>query len=185
MGSGAWLLLAGSAAAAAETHGAEAHGGVPWLTLFFATVNFAVFFYAVVVRGILPSARSWAQARRERVIEAIAAAEQARADAERLRTEWADRMANLEREIAQIRELAVREAERERDRILAAARAAAAAIESDARRAAAYELRRAEAQVREEVARQARALAERLLRERLTPSDHERFVDDFLQRVPR
>jgi F-type H+-transporting ATPase subunit b len=184
----AFLLAAPAALPAVEEahHGEEhaAHAGPP-LSLLFYTVNFAIFAYFIVGRGILPSVRRWAFARRDRVITEIAAAQQARDEAERLRAEWAQRVASLEQEIAEIRRLAAADAERERERIIRAAQETAAAIAADARRATAQEVARAQSELRSELARQAVAVAERLIRERTTADDQRRFVHEFLREVSR
>jgi len=188
-----WSLTAGMApsllialpalAAAAEEGGHESGHGIPWMTLGFACINFGLFIYVIFVRGILPSLRSYALARRDRVVREIEEASKARAEAEQLRQEWEQRVENLEREIAEIRDRALADAQHDREKILADARAAAVAIEADARRAAAQEIHRAEAQLRDDVGREAVAIAERLLRERITKDDQHRFVDDFLRQV--
>ena len=179
----AFLSALPAVAAAAEEAAHEGHHGIPWTTLGFACVNFGLFIYFIFVRGILPSLRSYALQRRDRVVQEIAAATSARAEAEQLRREWQQRIENLEREIAHIRDSALADAQRDREKILADARAAAEAIEGDARRAAAQEIRRAETQLRDDVGHEAVAIAERLLRERISKDDQHRFVDEFLRQV--
>ena len=75
------------------------------------------------------------------------------------------------------------DAQRERERILAAAQKTAEAIRNDARRTAAQEVRRSEAELRDAVARAAVIAATQLVRDRLSPADHERFVSEFLREV--
>jgi F0F1-type ATP synthase membrane subunit b/b' len=71
----------------------------------------------------------------------------------------------------------------ERDQILAAARKAGETIRRDAQRTADNELRSAQEALRDEVARQALAIAERLAAQRLTPADQQRFVSEFVAQV--
>ncbi len=179
------VLSMASIAVAAQTP--EPHGAspehIPWSLLAFAAVNFTIFVYVIIVRGLLPSLRRYAIERRDRVVREIEEATAARAEAEALRAEWQRRLDHLEGEIAEIRQAARDDAGRERDRILAAARETATAIERDARRAAASEIVRAQSTLRKEVARQAVSIAERLVRERLTDADQQRFVEEFLEQV--
>jgi F-type H+-transporting ATPase subunit b len=92
-------------------------------------------------------------------------------------------MERMEHELAGIRDQALADAQRERERILQAAQATAAAIAADAERAAAQELRKAIADLRAQVAREAVATAGEVLRDRLTEADQNRFVEDFLREV--
>jgi F-type H+-transporting ATPase subunit b len=75
------------------------------------------------------------------------------------------------------------DAERERDRILAAARTAAEAIRKDAERVAAYEVRRTQQLLRAELVRQAVRLAEDAARSQWSAADQQRFIADFLKQV--
>jgi F0F1-type ATP synthase membrane subunit b/b' len=66
---------------------------------------------------------------------------------------------------------------------LAAAQRSAESIRRDADRAAEQQVRAAHAQLRDEVARRALALATERARTALTSTDQDRFVADFLQQV--
>lgn len=174
-----WLLPA-ALHASEETH--HAHEGIPWATLLFATVNFLLFCW-ILARYLLPVARDYARNRHARIVEDLEAAAKARADAEQLKAQWEARLAALDEEIKDIRAQAVADGTREREQILVAAQRTAEAIQNDARRAAAQEVRRAETELRLTVAREATALASQLLRERLDPKDQERFIAEFLIEV--
>ena len=177
-----WLVpLAAWASEHEEGHEA---GGIPWGTLLFNLVNFSIFCW-ILARFALPAARNWVRARHDRIVGELEAAAKARADAEQLKAEWDARLKALDQEIAKIRADAAADAARERERILAAAVKTAEAIRTDARRAADQEVRRAQAELRDRVAREAVALATQLIRDRLTPTDQDRFVSEFLSQVQR
>jgi len=178
------LLLGQAASAFAEEgHGAHAeHHGIPWGTLFFTAVNF-VLFITLMSRFVLPALRTWAITRRDRIVDELRKAAAARADAEALKTEWEHRIARLDKELADIRSHALADAQRERERILKAAQETAAAIAADAEKAAAQEVRKARAELREQVAREAAALARGLISKGLTEDDQKRFVDEFMREV--
>lgn len=175
-----WLLPL--AAFASEHEEAHEHGGIPWGTLALNLINFSLF-CAVIARYGLPAIRNWVRARHDRIVEELSAAEKARGEAEALKAQWDARLKALDQEAAQIRASAAADIAKERDQILAAARAMADAIRNDARRVADQEVQRASAELREAAARQAVALATQLVRERLTPADQDRFISEFLSQV--
>jgi F-type H+-transporting ATPase subunit b len=178
-------------AASGEQHVEAEHHGIPWSTLAFSFINTAIFLW-VFFRYLWPfvcGLMGWAwtpalaEERRRRWIETLDQAARAKEQAERLRSEWEGRLAALAAEVEGLRTQARAEIARERDQILAAARAAARTIERDAQRSADQEVRQAEAALREEIAAQALAVARRLADERLTAADRDRFVVEFLKQV--
>jgi F-type H+-transporting ATPase subunit b len=176
-------LLPALAVASEEAHGdAHGHGGIPWQTLLFNLINFLIFAW-ILRRYAWPVIRDYVKARHDRIVAELAAAAKARADAEQLKVLWQQRLAALDDEIKQIRAAAAADAAREREQILAAAQRTAEAIRNDARRTAEQEVRRAESELRQAVAREAVAIATQLVRERLSPADHDRFVSEFLDQV--
>jgi F-type H+-transporting ATPase subunit b len=177
----ACALHARLALASEESHG-HAPGGIPWSSLLFSAINLAIFVW-VLARFVMPAVRQWVRDRRDQVVNDLRDAAAAKAEAERLKAEWEARLADLQHTIAELHAQAQRDAERERERILAAARAAADAIRKDAERAAAYELRRTQAQLRAELVRQAISLAEEATRAQWTAADQQRFIADFLKQV--
>ncbi len=178
------LLIAGTAFAAEEAaeHGAEHHAGPPWATLLFSLINLAIF-GAILARFLVPSIRSWVAERRELIVRELEAAATLRAEAQRLKAECDSRLAKLKDEIEQMRAEARRDAERERDRILEAARATAANIQRDAQRLAAAEAKQLEAKLRAETARRAVDLAEEKIKSSWTADDQQRLISEFLTRV--
>jgi len=177
------LLLAGVAVASEEAHGAHGHeGGIPFGTLLLSAANLLIFLW-VLNRFMMPAIRTWVADRRKRVVEALEQAATAKAAAERLRAEWQVRLGELDRTAAEMREQARRDAERERDRILAAAQHLADTIRRDAERTAAYETRRIQDQLRAELVRAAVQLAEDRTRADWTAADQQRFVAEFLKQV--
>ena len=164
------VAIASPALAAGGGH----HEGIPWLTLGFSTFN-------VILS--LPVVRDFVRDRHARILRDLNAADEARAEALRLKAEWEQRLAHLEESIAGMRDQARQDAERERERILADARRTAERIQRDAEQAAAAELRQIRAELRVELARQAMQQAEKTVRERWTDADQQRFVADFLKQV--
>ena len=172
------VAIASPALAAGGGH----HEGIPWLTLGFSTFN-VILFLLVMRRFALPVVRDFVRDRHARILRDLNAADEARAEALRLKAEWEQRLAHLEESIAGMRDQARQDAERERERILADARRTAERIQRDAEQAAAAELRQIRAELRVELARQAMQQAEKTVRERWTDADQQRFVADFLKQV--
>jgi F-type H+-transporting ATPase subunit b len=168
--------------ALANEEGHHDAAGIPWGTLTLSTVNLLLFLW-VLGRYVVPAVRNWVRERRVRVVGDLEAAAAAKAEALRLKAEWEARLARLDQTIEEMRAQALQDAERERQRILAAARKTADAIRRDAERAAAYEVRRTQELLRAELVRQALHAAEAQARSRWTAADQERFIADFLTQV--
>ncbi|MFQ5666775.1 MAG: hypothetical protein ACE5I7_10135 [Candidatus Binatia bacterium] len=177
------MLFAARVATASE--GPAAHGGgIPVGTLVFSTINLALFAW-ILARFVLPPVRDWVRDRRGRVINALEEAAAAKAAAAQLLAEWNGRLAQLDETIAERRAQAQQDAQRERDRVLAAAHKRAEAIRKDAERAAAYEVRRTQQQLRAELVRQAVARAQEQARVQWSDAHQRRLVADFLEEVMR
>lgn len=173
---------AGHEAAGEHAAAAHGHGGIPWLTIAFSTINLIIFIY-ILVRAAAPAVKSWVSERRALIVQELEDAAAERGEAERLRNEWEARLAKLEQEIAEMRAQARADIERERERILDAARVSAANMLRDAQRLAAAEGAQIEAQIRAEVARKAIAAAQDKIQKNWTSDDQRRLVADFLRQV--
>jgi len=177
---GAAVSIASVALGAEEAH----HGAhTPAVTdLIFPTINFVLFIW-IIARYVMPGIRKAVHDRRDVIVNALQEAERAKAEADRLRHEWEARIGKLEQTAAEMRAQAVVEAERERDRILAAAQKTAEAIRRDAERAAAYEVRRTQQLLRSELVTRALGLAEGQVQTKWSAGDQQRSIDDFLKQV--
>jgi F-type H+-transporting ATPase subunit b len=123
--------------------------------------------------------------RRNQIRDSLNSATELCQRAETRYSKWQRKLADLEDELASIRETARERAEREREQILSDARAAAERIRHDARSAVDQEVRRAKAQLRDEASELAIELAAEILREQVTTQDRERLFDEFLERIER
>lgn len=178
----ACLVFLPRLAMAAQGHDAHGEHGIPWSTLLFSTINLLIF-VAILKRFAWPAIRSWTQDRTQEVVATLEQAARARAEAEQLKAEWQARMANLSRELEEMRGQARQEMAREREQILDAAEKAAAAIRADAQRATTQDVRDAQTRLRHEVARQALAMAREMVPKEVKENDQERFVTEFLDKV--
>jgi F-type H+-transporting ATPase subunit b len=179
---GAELAIASGAIASEAEH--EHAGGIPFGSLAFSTINLLIFLW-ILGRFVMPAVRRWVADRRDAVVKALDDAARAKAEAEKLRAEWEARLAAVERTIEEMRGQARQDAERERQRILAAAHATAEAIRRDAERVAAYEVRRTQQQLRAELVKQAVHLAEDTVHTQWSAADQQRSVADFIGQVEK
>ena len=145
-------------------------------------LNLALLLGVIVWFGRDPIRRFFAD-RRQTITHDLNQAAQLLSEAEHKYAEWDRRMAGLAAELQEIRQQTRERAEAERARILADAVASAERVRRDATAGLEQELRRARAALRAEAADLAVNLAGRLLQERMTPSDGQRLIDDFVTKV--
>jgi F-type H+-transporting ATPase subunit b len=110
-------------------------------------------------------------------------AQQARAEAQKERDEFAAKIQAAYAEAQGIRAAALKDAADEQRRLVDAARAEAARLVASARQEMDQDVRRARQELRQEVADLAIAIAERLIKKSLNDADHRRVVDDAIARM--
>jgi F-type H+-transporting ATPase subunit b len=170
------LLLRASPAAAAEEHAASID------ELLFPFLNFLIFLY-LIKRFALPLIKDYLQGRRTAIATSVREADEAKQRADALLQDYKNRLAQLNQEIGSIRDLFLDEAEKEKAKLLTEAGEIAARIKTDADLLAQQEVRQAQQELRREILIAARAAAEKLVRDDLTPADHKRMVAEFLSEV--
>jgi len=181
----ATLLLTGLASIAlASSGGGEHHvdGGALlkdflWRCLSFGvTLGLLIFFVRKPIRQGLAG-------RREGIEKALRDAEAAKTAAEAKFADYERKLSRAAEEIEEIQVALRREGEMERERTLASAREMAEKIKQEAERSATNEIARARAELRQEAARMAIAMAEDLLKKNFTSDDQNRLVSEYLQKV--
>jgi len=121
--------------------------------------------------------------RRAGLAEAIAEAERQKLAAEDRHQEYREKLDRIGEEMAGLKQAMREEAEREKERILAAARDEAARIRHEAEFTSRQELSKARAALREEAAALTVELAEKVIRQVINDQDQERILRDYLERV--
>ena len=171
-----FVLLAPALALASEEGGG--HGGhLLWhLANLALVIGLIVYFARTPIRTFMAERRGNIEAGIEDARRELAEAEQRLADCNQ-------RMASLDREIEGIRDTVRAQAENERERLLADARAVAERIRRDALLAVDQEARSARQTLRNEAAEMAVRLAGDLLKRQVTDADRSRLVDEFVERV--
>ena len=167
--------------AASDSHG-EHGAGSALLTLGFFTINFLIFAFVVrkFTRDLI---RQKLQERRATVVKALEEAKAAKEEADRLRQEYDEKLANLAAEEEQLRNQAVEAAERERRRLMEEAQQMAERATAEVQLIAQREIEEARRQLRKEVATQAVAIATELIQKNVTEGDNRRLIQNLVQEV--
>jgi F-type H+-transporting ATPase subunit b len=175
-----FVALAPVVARAAEEAGA--HGGDHESSLVWHLINLALVVGVIAYFARTPI-RTYMAERRQNIESGIVAAQRELDAAQQRLAECNARIAAVDQEVESIKTAVRSQAEHERDRLLADARAAAERIRRDARIAVEQEARRAKEELRDEAAEMAVRLAGDLLKRQVTDADRARLVDEFVERV--
>jgi F-type H+-transporting ATPase subunit b len=151
----------------------------PFVMMIF---NFAVV-VIILMWKVRPAIRRYVARRHDTIKSALEEASLLREQARAKLEEYTSQLARAEKEIEQMVTDIRLGAEAEKQRILADAEAQAQALKRDAEQRIAAEIERARADLEREVVAAAIAVAERLIREQATRSDHTQLADDFIQDI--
>ncbi len=171
------LLLPSIALASAEG-GHEAGGmSMTWKLINFGILAVGVYLvWTKVINGLLDK-------RSADIKKAIEEAQMARDEAEKKASEYREKLALLDRKVADIASELKLEGEAEKARIISEAGKTAERLKEQAKTAADQEIKKARLEIREEAARAAVELAEEILKKELSPEDHERLVKGYLNNL--
>jgi F-type H+-transporting ATPase subunit b len=174
------LLVASSTVWAAAGQAAEP--GVLLKDFLYRVLNFTVAFGLLAFFIVKPMRKGLA-GRRQEIESSLAQAQAAREEAEAKFREYDAKLSRAAEEIEELYQGIRREGELERDKILANAHALAEKIKGEAEKTAAMEVEKARAGLRQEAAELAIGLAKDILRKNVSGADHERLLNEYLQRV--
>jgi F-type H+-transporting ATPase subunit b len=153
----------------------------PWLE-FSRILNFLIVVLALyfILRKPL---RMLMAKRREGIQNAIKEAEEARAEAKRLREDYERRTAELGKELEAMKAQTKSDQEALRVRLLKEGTESAERVLDHARLTIDQETKKAEQQLRSKAALLALELAEKALKRELGPEDQRRFLQDYIHKV--
>ncbi len=177
-----WSATALASKGGADAHIAENPSAAGLMILLFSFVNFFIFVY-LIVRFAKRPLRDFLADRRKQLVEAMSAAARAKEEAEALKAEYQAKSAALEQARVEMVDEIKRLAEKDRERILAAAEEAGQRLRENAQRAAESELERARNELRAEAVALAAEIAQRDIIARLSDEERKRLVGDFLEAV--
>jgi F-type H+-transporting ATPase subunit b len=149
---------------------------------FWVLLNFGILLFLFGWKGA-PAIRQLAAKRSDEIKAALDEAARLRQQARDKLGEYSDRLRAAETEIDEMIRAMRSDAEEEKQRIIAAAEVQAAALRKDAEQRIAAEIERARGVLQREVVLAAAEVADRLLRDKTTPTDHANLVDTFLRGV--
>jgi F-type H+-transporting ATPase subunit b len=181
------VLVVGLATLAQASGGEGGHGGggIPakkWWDLLWRTTNFTGLVIILVWALKKPLAQGL-HGRRQTIIDKFADLEVQKSEAERIYREYEARLTKIDAEVEAIISAAVRQGEAEKERIIAEADRAAGDLRRQAEMAIQHELAVARLRLRSEVADQAVAMAEALIKQNLQDTDQNRMVETYLDKV--
>lgn len=137
----------------------------------------------IVKKFLFKRVKAVMEARRAAINEDYAKAAEARAEAEESRLNYEAAMAAAEQTSSQIITEATRTAEHRSSEIVADAREKAAALRRQAEADAALEKKKAEEDIKREIADVSAQLTGKLLQREINEEDHRALIDSFLQEI--
>lgn len=177
-------IWASDAAAQAAEHAAAYDSLSPakLKDLGFRVMNFVVLMFILIKFGAKPIGAALS-GRRRQVKEDLSALEAKKQVAERSYNEFSAKLATVEKDVDQIVEKAIAQAEIEKVKIIERAEKAAEDIKRQAQMAVANEVTAARRMLKNEIADQAAVMAEALIINNLTAEDQFKIVEDYLDKV--
>ncbi len=165
----------------------EAHGGDGELKrqlwdFVWRIINFGILVFLLYKVGKKPF-KEFLFSRKEKIETAIIEAENARKLAEDRQKEYEEKIKNLEKEKAAIIEQFKKEGEAEKARIISAAELKAEKIIEHAKISAAQEVEKEREKIKRETTEQIMEIAEKLLKENITEEDHNRIINNSIERM--
>jgi len=145
-------------------------------------LNIAVLMWVLIKFAGKPVREFFAN-RSETLRKGVQEAQEAKAEAERIFTEYQAKLDGLEGELKAMETKASLEAEREQERMRQETESLVAKLKQQARQMADQEVATAQRSLRNEAAKLAVEVAERLVKENVSDSDRQRMVENYLEKV--
>jgi F-type H+-transporting ATPase subunit b len=145
-------------------------------------MNFVALMIILIKFGAKPIG-SALSGRRKQVRDDLESLEAKKAEAERSYKEFSEKLASVEKDVDQIVEKAIAQAEIEKAKIIERAEKMAEDIKRQAQMAVANEVTAARRMLKNEIADKAAVMAEALIVKNLTDDDQVKIVEDYLDKV--
>jgi len=145
-------------------------------------MNFVALMIILIKFGAKPIG-SALSGRRKQVRDDLESLEAKKAEAERSYKEFSEKLASVEKDVDQIVEKAIAQAEIEKAKIIERAEKMAEDIKRQAQMAVANEVTAARRMLKNEIADKAAVMAEALIIKNLTADDQVKIVEDYLDKV--
>jgi F-type H+-transporting ATPase subunit b len=150
--------------------------------LIWRTMNFAVLAVALFLVLRKPIAKGL-ESRRQGIKDQLDDLEKQKQDAEGQLAGYKRKLSQLDQEVQKIVAAYVQEGEAAKARILEEAKASAEKLQEQAKKNIEHEFQKAKQQLRAEMAEQAVAMAEQLIKKHIKDEDQVRIIDEYLTKV--
>ena len=157
-------------------------GSESWLSWVFKLVNFAVLIGILVKYGGKPLKEYFVN-KHNTIQDKLNNAEQKLKEAQALKADFEGRLANLDEEIEAFKKAVIQEAEKEKNKMVDEAREFASGLKDQAKMTYEQEIKEMRDKIKEEIVGLTMERAEKLVKERLTREDHNRMVEDFIEKM--
>jgi F-type H+-transporting ATPase subunit b len=157
-------------------------GGEPILSIVFKFVNFGILVAILVKFGGKPL-KNFLINRHNTIKEKIEEASKLLAEAEILKQEYEGKLARLDGDIEVFKKTIIGDMEKEKTKIIEEAAQVAAKIKEQALLTYEQELREVKDKIKADIAELTIKKAEQLIVEKISKSDHEKMVDDFIVKL--
>jgi len=148
----------------------------------YRIMNFAVLVGALFFLLRKPVAQFFSS-RIKGIEDQLSELETKKKDAEQTLEEYTEKLAQLDKEGKKIIDDYIRQGNEAKERILKEAESAADKLKEQALRNIDYEINQAKLRLQEEVLEKAIVKAEEIIKNELTTEDHDRLVDEYLEKV--
>ncbi|UCD87076.1 MAG: ATP synthase F0 subunit B [Desulfobacterales bacterium] len=166
--------------------GGGGHGGEGGLDkgkdLIYRVLNFGVLAVALIFLLRKPIAKGLAS-RRQGIKDQLDDLEKQKQDAEKHLAEYKEKFGRLDQEMERIIAEYIQQGEAAKAKILEEAKAAAEKLQEQARKNIEHEFQQAKLQLKAEMAEQAVAMAEGIIKKHIKDEDQERIIDEYLTKV--
>jgi len=152
------------------------------LDLLYRTINFGVLAFILIFLLRKPVPKVLAS-RRQGIKDQLDDLERQKQEAERQLAEYKEKFARLDEEVEKIVAEYIRDGEAAKANIIEEAKAAAEKLQEQAKKNIAHEFQKAKQQLKAEMAEQAVAMAEELIKKYINDEDQERIIDEYLTKV--
>jgi F-type H+-transporting ATPase subunit b len=178
-----FFFAAISLALGSEGGGGGEEGSRLW-ELVWRIVNFIIL-AAILYKLSADKIRKYFSERSSDIAKLLDDVDKAKKETEAKYAEYQNKIADVEKEIGEIRNLLVGEIEKEKSRIIEEGKIASEKIIVQAKESAQHEVEKAREDLKEAVAEMACKMASDIITEKITADDQKRIVDEYLDKVVR
>lgn len=156
-------------------------GHFSW-SFLLQVLNFVVL-AGIIVKFAAKPLKTFVANRRKNIEARLEESQKLLDEAESLKKTYEERLGKLEQEIADYKKEVLEEAQAEKEKIIKEAEVMAARISEQAKLTYDQEMRETLSKIREEITRLTIAGAEKIIAEKIDKKDHDRMVNDFIEKL--